>query len=55
MIKRLLSPGQDARSKGGILQNFSMKNVQAAMADDAALCVENAFDMFDEEDALNEE
>ena len=54
VLKSLLTPGQNARARGGILQNFSMQNVQTGLAEDPALSIENVLDLFNEDTmALN--
>ena len=54
VLKNLITPGQDTKAKGGILQNFSMVNVQTEMAEDAALCLEHVLDMFTEDETINQ-
>ena len=49
ILKRLITPGIDSNRKGGVLQNFSMQNVQTGLADDPALVYENVLDIFNEE------
>ena len=49
VLKSLLTPGQDTKARGGILQNFSMQNVQTGLAEDAALTIENVLDLFSED------
>ena len=49
MLKCLLTPGQDSRARGGLLQNFSIQNVQTSLAEDPALTIENVLDLFNEE------
>lgn len=49
MLKSLLTPGQDTTARGGLLQNFSMQNVQTGLAEDPVLTIENVLDLFSEE------
>ena len=49
VLKCLLTPGQDTKAKGGLLQNFSMQNVQTGLAEDPALSIENVLDLFSDE------
>ena len=52
ILKRLITPGIDANRKGGVLQNFSMQNVQTGLAEDQALMYENVLDIFNEESCI---
>lgn len=47
-MKSLLTPGSDTNARGGLLQNFSMQNVQTGLAEDPALTIENVLDLFNE-------
>ena len=47
--KRLLTPGIESTRRGGILANFSLKNVQVGLTEDPALVCENVLDIFNED------
>lgn len=49
VLKALLTPGSETTARGGLLQNFSMQNVQTGLSDDPALVIENVVDLFNED------
>ena len=49
VAKKLLIPGMDSRTRGGMLLNFQMQNVQTALAEDPALSIQNVLDLFNED------